>query len=135
MFGNPCFCLKNRVFWPKNRNLFPNLFPNYFCKIFASSKRPDISEKFPNFGNRTILKTKSLENSVFCRALIFMIEKLYSSQEDIFAIWREERLCERNKTKVYWEASVASEVLKRYKKKLLLKLNVIRLLNNNNYSW
>jgi len=38
MFGNPCFRLKNRFFWPKNRNLFPNLFPKYFREILASSK-------------------------------------------------------------------------------------------------
>jgi len=35
-------------------------------------KKPDISKKFPNFGNRTIpklAKAKSSENSFFCRAL------------------------------------------------------------------
>jgi hypothetical protein len=56
----------------KNRKLFPNLFPSYFHKIFASLKKPDISEKFPNFENRTIpnfAKMKSSENSVFRRAL------------------------------------------------------------------
>jgi len=66
MVGNTCFCLKNR-------KLFPNLFANYFRKIFVSSKRPDISKKFPNFDNRTIpklAKTKSSENSVFGRALL-----------------------------------------------------------------
>jgi len=44
---------ENRVFWPKNRKLFPN----YFREIFASSKRLDISKKFPN------LKTELLQNS------------------------------------------------------------------------
>jgi len=54
-------------FWPKNRKLFPNLFLNYFRKIFASLKRPDISEKFPIFKNWTIpklVKTKSSEISI-----------------------------------------------------------------------
>jgi len=64
---------KPLFFDPKTGGFDPNLFPNYFCKIFASSKNPDISKKFPNFHNRTIpklAKTKSSENSVFSRALV-----------------------------------------------------------------
>jgi len=77
MFGNPCFWPQNPCFCLKIRKLFLNLFPSYFRKIFASSKRPDISKKFPTFDNRTIpklAKTKSSENSVFCRALISSIQ-------------------------------------------------------------
>jgi hypothetical protein len=62
------FWLK-RFFDQKNRKLFPN----YFREIFASSKRPDISEKFPNFDNFRInyseIRENNLENSVFRRAL------------------------------------------------------------------
>ncbi len=88
MLGNPCFWPQNpqtqgfltqkkgfltqkQGFWLNNRKLFPN----YFRKIFASSKRPDISEKFLNFDNQNIpklAKTKSLENSIFRRALLFI---------------------------------------------------------------
>jgi len=52
------------------RPCIPNFKPNMrvgFCKIFASSKRPDISKKIPNLENRTIpklAKMKSSENSV-----------------------------------------------------------------------
>ncbi len=70
--NTPVFDPKTPVFATKPEGFDPNLFLNYFCKIFASSKRPDISEKVPNFDNRTIpklAKTKSLENSVFHRAL------------------------------------------------------------------
>jgi len=66
-------CLETPVFDPKTPVFDPNLFPNYFCKIFASSKKLDISEKFPNFDNQTIpklTKTKSSENSVVRRALM-----------------------------------------------------------------
>jgi len=62
----------------------PNLLPNYFCKIFASLKKLDISKKFPNFDNRTIpklAKTKSLENSVFQRALISLTSFVYHTQK------------------------------------------------------
>ncbi len=54
------------------RTLISELFSELFRKIFASSKKPDISEKFPNFENRTIpklAKTKSSEIFVFRRAL------------------------------------------------------------------
>jgi hypothetical protein len=57
------FDSKTGFFDPKNRKLLLN----YFCEIFASSKRQDISEKFPNFKKRTIpklAKTKISENSV-----------------------------------------------------------------------
>jgi hypothetical protein len=63
-----------QTFRPQNRcfdSKTGNYFQTIFCKIFASLKRPDISEKIQNFGNRTIpklAKTKSSENSVFCRA-------------------------------------------------------------------
>jgi len=62
---------KTPVFASKTGFLEP-ITGNYFRTIFASLKRPDISKKFPNFDNRTVpklTKTKSLENSVFRRAL------------------------------------------------------------------
>ncbi len=42
--------LKNRVFWPKNRKLFPNLFPNYFCEFKKTGYFQKISELWkPNY--------------------------------------------------------------------------------------
>ncbi len=70
----PVFDPKTSAFASKTGFFDPNLFPNYFCKIFASLKKMDISKKIPNFNNWTIpklAKTKSLENSVFCRAFTF----------------------------------------------------------------
>jgi hypothetical protein len=49
------FNSKTGFFNPKTGGFDPKLFPNYFRKIFAI-KKTNISEKFPNFGNRTILK-------------------------------------------------------------------------------
>jgi len=65
MLGYPCFI-------PKNRGFAPKLISKLLLQNFVSSKKPDISEKFTNFGNQTIpklVKTKSSENSIFGRAL------------------------------------------------------------------
>ncbi len=67
-------CLETLVFDLKTGVFDPELFPNYFCKMFTSSIKPDISKKFQNFCNWTIPKltiTKYSENSVFCRALVY----------------------------------------------------------------
>jgi hypothetical protein len=51
MLGNPCFD-------PKTGGYDQNLFPNYFHKIFACTKKMDISRKIkiPNFSDQTIPK-------------------------------------------------------------------------------
>jgi len=56
---------KTGFFKPKNRKIFLNLFPNYFRKIFASSKRPDISKKtsklrYPNYSETREKKVREI---------------------------------------------------------------------------
>jgi len=56
---------------PSKTGFFDPKTGNYFWTIFASSNRPDISEKLLNFENRTIpkfAKSKSSKNSVFSRS-------------------------------------------------------------------
>jgi hypothetical protein len=70
--------------------LTQNYFQTIFAKIFASSKNPDISKKFPNFDNRTIpklVKTKSSENSVFRRALDDLLGRNFKSQVVVITLF------------------------------------------------
>jgi len=61
----PGFASKTRFIDPKTGT--------YFQTIFAKFLRVQKDRIFPNFSNQTIpklAKTKSSENSVFCRALL-----------------------------------------------------------------
>ncbi len=98
---NRFFWPKNRVFWPKNRKLFPNLFLNYFCDIFASLKRPNISKKILNFKNRTIPKLAKTKSSKVRKIKATFLITGYISKNEFFSrisslfplqVLREQRL-------------------------------------------
>ncbi len=79
-------------FDPKTGKYFRNLFTNYFRKIFASSKRPDISKKFPNFRKQNYSETR--ENKKFgkfhlSQGLSFFLVDLTSKHQGLTKFWNQ----------------------------------------------
>jgi hypothetical protein len=73
MFRNPVFDPNFPVFASKT-GFFDQKTGKYFRTIFSKflqvQKRLDISKKFPNFDNQTILKLEKTKSSRLCKTVI-----------------------------------------------------------------